>query len=181
MQWVKTISEWAKPVLIFPYVLQTRRNHALEHATIHLLSRRYRNLSGRSSENGFIMFGNVPEAQVETATKEALKRLKAGESQWAIHPNCGTNLLTTAFLVTLSGAVGFYGSSFTSLPKRFTWVMILMMLALLYSPFLGADLQKYITTAADMGDTKLISVRRHEFKIPILNRQIVLTHVHTQA
>ncbi|MBE9507029.1 MAG: hypothetical protein IMY86_03185, partial [Chloroflexi bacterium] len=48
--------------LDLPPVSRVRRNHALEHATMHVLSERYRNLRlvGRSSLWGFYIYGNVP-------------------------------------------------------------------------------------------------------------------------
>ena len=57
---ILSLAEYAEPLLTSPYILRTRRNHGLEHATIHILSRGNYQLSGRSSDHGFIIFGNVP-------------------------------------------------------------------------------------------------------------------------
>ncbi len=75
-----------------PLIDRVRRNHALEHATIHVLSRRYRDLHvmGRSTPNGFILYGDLPTDAVYEAAQEALERLRAGERHLAVHPACGT-------------------------------------------------------------------------------------------
>ena len=58
-----------------------RQNHALEHATITILSGYVSNLrvSARSSSRGFIIFGNVDLGQLRRSLDEALRRLQAGE------------------------------------------------------------------------------------------------------
>src|SRR5258708_12382845 len=80
-----------------------RQNHALEHATITVLSGMVPDLSisARSSSTGFIIFGNVDLGLLRRALDEALRRLQAGEASLAIHPNCATNLAVAASLMTL--------------------------------------------------------------------------------
>ena len=50
-----------QPVLDIPYIRKTRRNHGLEHATIHLLSQRVPGLRivGRSDSGGFWLWGAI--------------------------------------------------------------------------------------------------------------------------
>lgn len=88
-------------------VSRIRRNHALEHATIHVLSERVKRFSvqGNATWGGYYLnlYGDVDLAAVEEAAREALRRMKAGEEKLALHPNCGTVLLTTATLATLTG------------------------------------------------------------------------------
>ena len=85
---------------------RVRRNHGLEHATIHVLSEKHKNFSaqGNSDQRGFALnvYGDISEEDVATAVNEAYTRLKGGEHQLAVHPNCGTVLLTTATLATLA-------------------------------------------------------------------------------
>jgi len=59
----------AAPLLNLPVIRRIRRNHGLEHATIHMLSRKQKNLNiaGRSTSAGFYLYGNVPTAEVEAA------------------------------------------------------------------------------------------------------------------
>ncbi|HLY32136.1 MAG TPA: DUF6391 domain-containing protein, partial [Ktedonobacterales bacterium] len=69
-----------------------RENHALEHATIVLLSKRYPDirLSGVSFALGFFVFGDAPTESVRAAADQALGRLRGGEPEMAIHERCGT-------------------------------------------------------------------------------------------
>src|SRR4051812_5842427 len=84
-------------------LLRTRQHHAIEHATIHMLAERFprQPFSGISDPLGFTLYGNVSEESARRAVGDALLRLQAGQSELAIHPNCGTNLATTGLLVTL--------------------------------------------------------------------------------
>ena len=56
-------------LLGIPAVDRTRRNHGLEHATITILSQRIRGVSlvGRSTPNGFHLYGNVGADDVSWA------------------------------------------------------------------------------------------------------------------
>ena len=96
---------------IFRSIRRVRRNHGLEHATIHVLSRKVKNLSmaGRSTVTGFYLYGNVTTEEVESAVREALQRMRNGEHGLAIHPNCGTGLVTAGLLTSLATLVGTSG------------------------------------------------------------------------
>src|SRR5215470_6979463 len=85
-----------------------RQNHALEHATITILSGMVHDLrvSARSSSSGFIILGDVDLGLLRRALDEALRRLQAGEAELAIHPNCGTNLVVGISLVTMGTLLG---------------------------------------------------------------------------
>src|SRR5260370_24870266 len=82
---------------------RVRQNHALEHATITILSNTVPDLrvSARSNWQGFTIFGDVDLGQLRRALDEALRRLQAGEAELAIHPNCGTNLVVGLTFVTV--------------------------------------------------------------------------------
>src|SRR6185312_1215390 len=90
-----------------------RQNHALEHATITILSKMVPTLSvsARSSSDGFIVFGDVDLGLLRRALDEALSRLLAGEAELAIHPNCGTNLAVGVSLITLGTLLGMTSSN----------------------------------------------------------------------
>jgi len=86
-------------LLNLPLILETRRNHALEHATLHILARTHRtNMAGHSNPTGFFLLGDLQLEEIADAATEAMKRLKAGESGLAVHPGCGTNLAVSALL-----------------------------------------------------------------------------------
>lgn len=176
---ISTIARLLNPLLEADIIRRIRRNHAFEHATIHMLNRQRYRLSGRSSPNGFVIVGDVPTEKLEAAAHEALRRMQRGEHHWAIHPNCGTNLVTTGLLMTIIAAFGFTGASRKSAWERFPYVMLVMMGASIYSPTLGAALQQHITTKGDIGDLELVSVTRREIKMP-LGGKAILHHVITQ-
>src|SRR5687768_3498421 len=74
-------------------ISRTRRNHGLEHATIHVLSEKHKHFSaqGNSTPQGFFLniYGDIPEKDVVAAVEEAYTRMKNGEHELAVHPNCG--------------------------------------------------------------------------------------------
>jgi hypothetical protein len=179
---IARIADWMRPVLEFPLIRRTRRNHALEHATIHVLAGRTRNLrmAGRSSDSGFVLMGDVPTEQVERAVEDALRRMNEGESQLAIHPNCGTNLVTSGVMTTLAGYVGLRLGVKTVTYNRLSWTLSLMMAAILASQPIGMSIQKHITTDGQPGDLEIVKVTRREMRAPFLRRPITLHNVITR-
>lgn len=150
-----------------------RRNHGLEHATIHMLSEKHRNFSaqGNSDHRGFRLniYGPIGEEDVSTAVETAYRRMKAGEHDLAVHPNCGTVLLTTATLATLAGQATFglerlrqRGSAkrgsvlFNALPSA----ILAVVAALIVSRPLGVRLQAKYTTEGDLGELKIKRIRQ---------------------
>jgi len=177
---MERLAEYAEPVTRHPYILRVRRNHGLEHATIHILNRRNYKLSGRSSDTGFILLGDVPTEQVESAAAEALRRLKAGERKLALHPNCGTNLVTTGFLATALAFLGFAGRGLRRGWERFPSMMVAMMAVVLLSMPLGMSLQRHFTTEGDVGELTLVSVRRETKTLPLNGQRVTLHRVTTR-
>lgn len=146
-----------------PFLAQVRRNHALEHATVHMLTRRVPRLkiAGYSIHAGFFVLGELETAQLEAAADEGLRRLRRGEHQWAIHPNCGTSLLTSGLMVAVSALLA---SRFTrrreELPMRLPTTILFSMVAMLLARPLGINLQRDITTEATMGGLRITGVHR---------------------
>ncbi len=149
-------------ILDLPFVLETRRNHALEHATLHVLADKYprQNMGGHSNPTGFFIVGNFPTEDVQSAATQALTRLRAGESGLAIHAGCGTNLATTAILAgtfawfAMRGARSTFGRIL-----RLPFAIVFALLGVALSQPLGPVLQQKITTDADMGDLQIVEVR----------------------
>lgn len=144
-----------------PLVSETRRNHALEHATIHILSARFpgRNMAGHSNPTGFFLMGDLSTEQVRTTADEALKRLQNGESKLAIHPGCGTNYVVTGALGALFALVATIGTKSTRQRwERFPLLMTVSMLAVMLAPPLGNALQKRVTTQPDPGGLTIVDV-----------------------
>lgn len=153
-------------VLDMPFVRRIRRNHGLEHATIHLLSRRYPNLRmiGRSDAGGFWLYGNVSTEDVKQAVSHALDRMRNGERELAIHPNCGTNLVMIALLGTVTTLFALAGSERERFGKlqRLPLLVSGLMIAALFGQPIGMRVQQHVTTLGDPGDLQIASVRRHQ-------------------
>lgn len=149
-------------VLNVPLINRVRRNHALEHATIHVLSGKLRNVSlvGRSTANGFYLYGNVTVEQVSQAVDEALARLRNGERELAVHPGCGTNLVASS---SLGGLAAFSVLGLAPRRGRFDLDRLplaigAIMLGVIVGQPLGMRLQARVTTNGDPGDLRVRSV-----------------------
>ena len=149
-------------VLDWPLVARTRRNHGLEHATVHILSERHPGIGimGRSTPNCFYIYGDLTAEQVQSAVTEALARLRAGESHLTIHPGCGTNLVASGLM---AGMAAFAATSFGK--RRSRWealptAITAATLALLAAQPVGPLLQERITTSADMSTMQILGVWR---------------------
>jgi hypothetical protein len=179
---IGTIARYLRPVLEFAPIRRTRRNHALEHATVHMLAARRKGLriAGRSSNGGYVLIGNIPLEDVQQAAQEALERMQNGEARLAVHPNCGTNLVTAGVLTTLAGWVGLGGKDTKATPDRLSFTSTLMILAIFISQPLGMSLQKHITTKGDPGDLEIVDISRREVKLPWAKNPFVMHTVTTR-
>ena len=140
---------------------RVRQNHALEHATITILSGFVPDLriSARSSSRGFIIFGDVDLGQLRRALNEALSRLQAGESQLAIHPNCGTNFVVGFTLLTLGTLLGMTSSR----PRtRMASTALSSVAGLVAARPLGELVQKYVTTLPDLEGVYVTDIFRRK-------------------
>jgi hypothetical protein len=148
-------------ILDLPLILETRRNHALEHATLHVLARTHKtSMAGHSNPTGFFIFGDLRTEDIRAALDEAYARLRAGESGLAVHPGCGTNMLATALLPATFAWMPFQGTRSTR------WRLLLIPVALVFallgyvlSKPLGPWLQANVTTEADLGNMKIVSLQ----------------------
>ncbi len=122
-----------------------RENHALEHATIVLLSQSFPavRFAGVSFAAGFFVFGDVPTEAILPAAREALERLRGDEPGLAIHERCGTNLAVAGLLTGLAAM------SVARLRKpynTFNNVVLASTAALIVARPLGMLTQRYLTT-----------------------------------
>ncbi len=148
-----------------PFLANIRRNHALEHATIHLLSARLPGvrLAGRSTSRGFYIYGDVPTPLLETTVREAMHRLQAGEHDLALHPHCGTNLATASVLTGLATAVSVMGR------RRRWWDKLLTALptalaALTLAQPLGYWVQEHVTTEAQLPQADIVHIQQFRWR-----------------
>jgi hypothetical protein len=154
-----------QPILRQPTLSRIRRNHGLEHATIHLLSQRFphRSYIGRSDPGGFTIYGKIETENLEEIVAEALLRLRRGEHHLAIHPNCGTNLVTSGLLAGGASFLALMGSEKEGWRQRLDRLpsaILLTMGALLLAQPLGRSAQKHITVQADPEDLEVLVVQR---------------------
>lgn len=148
-------------ILDLPLLLETRRNHAVEHATLHILARKFKNqtMGGHSNPTGFYLMGNFTKDDIMAAAAEAMERLRAGESDLAIHEGCGTNIATSTLLP----------ATFAFVPMQRArsnfWRFLLIPFAIGLAVFgyflskpLGPWLQRNVTTEADLGGMRIVDI-----------------------
>lgn len=150
-------------LLSHPLLLRLRRNHALEHGTIQVLSQRQpRTLFiGRSDFGGFFLYGEVETDAVRQAVAEAEARLRQGEHHLALHPNCGTTYLAAGVLASGVSFVTLFGGRrqrWSELLHRLPIAALASTLAVVLAQPLGLALQQRLTTNADLGTLRVIAV-----------------------
>jgi hypothetical protein len=153
-----------------------RRNHAVEHATIHLLSRRYptQRLIARTTPGGFMLWGDLSTEVVAEAVLEALHRLQHGESELALHPNCGSNLVAGGVLAGMATWLATRGRRRSALEQA-TSAMLAATLALFVAQPLGMLLQERVTTTPDVPGVQLRQVLSGRMGRAMAHR-VALTH-----
>ena len=140
--------------------LMVRQVHALEHATVWILSglpdRRIAppqidwkdnsGLGGLSTEQGFYLYGEANTAEIKRAVNQALQRITHGEWHLAVHPRCGTNL-SVGMLLTASIAFGIHLLLPRNPIEQLLGLGVAATTASQLTPELGRFVQQYITTA----------------------------------
>ncbi|MDP1713732.1 MAG: DUF6391 domain-containing protein [Anaerolineales bacterium] len=148
-------------ILDLPLILETRRNHALEHATIHILNRQFpgQRMAGHSNPTGYYLLGDLQTQDIWIAATEAHTRLNSGESGLAIHPGCGTNLATSTLLAATLAWLPLRGnkSTLTRL-LLLPLAVIFALLGVLLARPLGPILQQHITTEAKLGRLQIVDI-----------------------
>lgn len=134
-----------------------RQNHALEHGTVTILTRKRPDLavSARSNSRGFTIFAGLDPALVELCCEEALIRLQAGEARLALHRNCGTNLAVGTSVAMAGSLFGF-----TSLRTRTRVLSAVFSIAagILAARPVGMLVQRHVTTLPELDDVRIVSV-----------------------
>ncbi|MBI2887125.1 MAG: hypothetical protein HYY02_07940 [Chloroflexi bacterium] len=140
-------------------ITATRRNHALEHATVTVLLERHgftRSMAGRSNAKGFYIYGDVSAQELRSAADEGLARMRGGERSLAVSPFCGTNIAVTGILAGLAtlAIVGGRRDRLQQAPN----VILAGILAVLAGQPLGRLAQKYLTTSPEMSSMRIEGV-----------------------
>lgn len=148
-------------LLRHPLILRIRRNHALEHAIMHLLSQSDPSLElvARSDWKGITLYGEVDTPVVLRATEQGLARLRTGEGWLRLHPRCGTNF---SIGILLSGCAIYAAleSPSKSILRRL-WRLATYMIGITFIAHpLGMLVQRHVTTIADVEDMRIKRVQR---------------------
>ena len=145
-------------ILETPPISIVRRNHGIEHATVHILTARNPNTQcvGRADTKGFFIYGDVPSDTLESAAHEALARLQGGERALAVHPRCGTNLVV-AGLLTMLAAVFALGRR-PSLRKIPDALLATTVAAFVAQP-IGLFVQERVTTSPDAIGARITGIQ----------------------
>ncbi|VXD21170.1 conserved hypothetical protein [Planktothrix serta PCC 8927] len=136
-------------------LLTIRQVHALEHATVWVLSEGANTpnqraetelFGGMSTEQGFYLYGKVETGRLRQAVEQGLRRLTLGEWDLAVHPRCGTNF-SVNLLLTSGLAFGISSLLPKNLIEQLFGLGLATVLANQLAPDLGSIAQRYLTTA----------------------------------
>lgn len=152
-------------------ILTIRQVHALEHATVWVLSEFEKTvttrgdadnqLGGMSTEQGFYLYGDLKTSDLRRAVPIALERITCGEWDLAVHPRCGTNLsvgilLTTGLALAASALVP------RSPVVQLLGLGVAATAAAAIAPDMGMIAQRYLTTAIPFNLEILEIEERHD-------------------
>lgn len=134
-----------------------KQNHALEHATIVLLSKKYpkARLSGISFASGFFVFGELPTEAILPTAHEALNLLRTTQPELAVHERCGTNLAVSAMLT------GFSAMAVAKMRRPYGTannVILASTAALVLARPLGLTVQRFVTTQTPNSSMRILKV-----------------------
>lgn len=147
---------------------RVRQNHALEHATVTILTQEQPGLSvsARSNTRGFTIFADLDPSLTHRCAVQALERLRAGESELAIHPNCGTNLAVGMSLAMIGSL---WALTATRPRTRVMSALMSSVAGVFAARPVGSLAQRYLTTATDLNDVRLVGARSRR----LLGRRVV--------
>ncbi len=134
-----------------------RRNHALEHATIVVMMEKEpgRRLNGFSTDDGFFVQGVRSISEVESAAREAMRRLQNGEKRLAIHRNCGTTIVAANLLAAILFLVALGFFLYLGVGNLYLMILGSVVLAFALRIPLSLILQRFVTTDADLTNAEV--------------------------
>lgn len=130
-----------------------RRNHALEHATVNVLEQRYGArlpMGGFAEPDGFFIHGPANPQAVMAAAREGLERLQAGERQLAIHPRCGTMIVSGQLISAVTFFLVLFALKSVTLATLLLAMVVAIVAARSLAQPLGLFLQRTLTTSTDV-------------------------------
>lgn len=154
--------EYIQPNISLGAFSRIRRNHGLEHATLHVLAQKHpkTSMAGHSNATGFWLLGDITTEELRESAEEALSRMKAGEHNLAVHPNCGTNFVAAGTVAGLAGAAAMLGSGKSVRDKleRFPLAAAFATVGLILAQPLGLKLQEKVTTSGYPGELEIVDI-----------------------
>ncbi len=149
---------------IVNYFNVVRWNHAIEHGTIHVLSRMmpFVSMAGRSNSRGFYIYGDIPTETLHEAVQEAINRISAGEHQLAIHPNCGTNLISSAVLAAGGTMLATVSTKRRGLTEQVPAGLLGALMGVMLGQVVGLRLQAKVTTSTDFHNARISDIQRRQ-------------------
>ncbi len=141
-------------------IVDTRKNHALEHATVAVLIETgvRTPLGGYSVPRGFVVWSRAPAEEMVEAARKALDLLRDGHNELAISPYCGTNIAAGLFIGGITASL-LRGRRRGVLPNLVAATAALAAVSVLSRP-LGELLQRKFTTLADAERMQIDSWRQ---------------------
>jgi hypothetical protein len=149
---------------VITYLNQVRWNHAIEHGVIHVLSRMmpFVSMAGRSNGSGFFIYGNIPTDMLELAVQEAVDRISAGEHQLAIHPNCGTNIISSAVLAASGTMLATTGTKRRGITEQIPAGVLGALMGVVMGQVVGMRLQALVTTNTHFPSAHIKTIQRRQ-------------------
>ena len=140
---------------------RVRRNHAIEHAAMHLLGRTLQapKLAARSDWRGITFYGDVDSSVLKSALEGGLLALNSGQRALAVHPRCGSMISASMLLAMLAGWLVQSDLKRKRTPGRGMLDVAGITGAMLLAQPLGYAMQKYVLTDPDASHAHLVSIR----------------------
>ena len=162
-------------------ILMVRQVHALEHATVWVLSgampptrsktplsffassTEVNQLSGMSTSEGFYLYGKLETSTLRRAVQQALQRMTQGEWNLAVHPRCGTNL-SVGMLMTAGFALGAHLIMPRDPISQLVGLGAATFTTMQLAPEIGGWVQKHVTTSIpfNLAVSEIRSIGEHQ-------------------
>ena len=144
---------------IYKLTLNIRRNHAIEHATVSILTEQKGKSAvlGFAIPSGFIIYSKSNKDEIVSAANHGLKLMKSGISDISISQFCGTNLVVAALLTGVSTVL--LGKILGKKSKNILNITNGFLLSALLSKPIGRIVQKYVTTDPNVKNIQIENSR----------------------
>lgn len=152
------------------FITTLRQNHALEHATISVLTRKVGlnvRMVGRTTTDGFYLYGDIPTEAIREAAKEGLARLQGGEQELAVSPFCGTNIAVAGIMAGIACLLALGGKD---RKRQVTRAIVVATWAIIAAQPVGRIAQKYLTTTPSLANVTIKRITRRGIGTRILHK-----------